>query len=439
MNKTTTRGALLFLSCSAIGIVYFFVPVIGGQTPMVWVANIVKAALGGALPIITLLFSASLVVLCLLAKTGKYPALAKCYGSVKTWSLVVYIIGTVLGCLIYLGIGPEMLISASTGGSAIGTAGSSIITIITAGIMVPFIAEYGLLEMIGCIIEPAMRPVFKVPGCAAIDAVTSFVASQTLGVFFTNKLYMEKTYTKREASSIATGFSIISLGFFAVMADLAGAMDCYGPIVLTSFVLAFVMAAIMIRIPPLSRIPNEYYDGSLPVPSGRKEKQEENLLVRSFHTAAEKAESVNAGESFKKYTLDVVIFSQKIAPFIIVICTITLYLAKHTPVCSYLGLPFVPLLKLLGVPAAKEIAPSIILGLAEVSMPSAFLTGLDVPMAARFFVVVVSSLQILAWACCAPSIMESDLPLNAGKLLLIFLVRTLVAIVLTAGVMHLIF
>lgn len=58
--------------------------------------------------------------------------------------------------------------------------------------MVPFITEFGLLEYIGVLIEPLMRPVFKVPGYAAIDAVTSFVANPTLGIFFTNKLYKEK-------------------------------------------------------------------------------------------------------------------------------------------------------------------------------------------------------------------------------------------------------
>lgn len=436
------KAVLSFLICSIAGIIYFFVPVIptasGMMTPMVEVINVVKALLGGTLPAITLLFSLSVVIACLLEKTGKFPALSNVYGSVKTYSLVIYIIGTILGAMIYFKAGPEIILASDTGVQALNTAGSSIVTIILAGIVVPLVAEYGLLEMIGAIIEPLMRPVFHVPGCAAIDAVSSFVANPTIGIFFTSKLYTEKRYTTREACSIAVNFSIISLGFFAVMCELAGAMECYGAIVLTSFLLAFVVAAIMIRIPPISRLPNTYIDKSAPAPAVQ-ERSQGGLITRSLNAAVSKADSVDAGPMFKKYLLDVIVFSQKIAPFIIVVCTITLLLVKHTPIFNYLGMPFIPLLKLLGIPAASEIAPAMVLGLAEVSMPSALLTGMNIPMASRFFVVVLSSLQIIAWAGSAPSILESEIPLGAGKLFVLFFVRTLVSMPLIAAVTFFLF
>lgn len=436
------KATIYFLVCSIVGIIYFFVPVVptdsGMMTPMVEVINIAKRFLGGTLPVITLLFSLSLVIACLLAKTGKYPALSRIYGSVKTYSIVIYIIGTIMGAMIYFKVGPEIMLASDTGTQALNTAGSSIVTIILAGIVVPLVAEYGLLEMIGAMIEPLMRPIFRVPGCAAIDAVSSFVANPTVGIFFTSKLYTEKRYTTREACAIATSFSIISLGFFAVMCELAGAMECYGAIVLTSFLMAFAVAAIMIRIPPIRGIPNTYVDGSTAEPKLQKG-QSGNLFARSLEAAVNKADSAKAGPMFKKYLLDVVVFSQKIAPFIIVVCTVTLLLVKHTPIFTYLGMPFIPLLKLLGIPSAVEIAPAMVLGLAEVSMPSALLTGLNVPMASRFFVVVLSSLQIIAWAGSAPSILESEIPLGPGKLFLIFFVRTLVSMPLIAAVTYFLF
>ena len=75
--------------------------------------------------------------------------------------------------------------------------------------MVPFITEFGLLEYIGVLIEPLMRPVFKVPGYAAIDAVTSFVANPTLGIFFTNKLYKEKNI-QRAKPPVSPPTSVLS-------------------------------------------------------------------------------------------------------------------------------------------------------------------------------------------------------------------------------------
>ena len=169
--------------------------------------------------------------------------------------------------------------------------------------------------MEGALIEPLMRPVFKVPGYASIDAVTSFVANPTLGIFLTNRLYKEKMYTTREAASIATNFSFISLGFFAVLVESAGILDHYGDVVLWSF----------------------------------------------------------------------------------------------------------------------------ILGLAEVALPSAFISGLGVAPAAAFFVVTVTALQIIMFSNSAVSIMESDIPLNAGKLVIIFFLRTLIAMPLVAIVTHIIF
>ena len=212
-------------------------------------------------------------------------------------------------------MGPAPILDAAVGGDGLAVSKTVIVTIIIAGLFVVFVTDFGLLELIGALIEPLMRPVFKVPGYASIDAVTSFVANPTLGIFLTNRLYKEKMYTTREAASIATNFSFISLGFFAVLVESAGILDHYGDVVLWSF----------------------------------------------------------------------------------------------------------------------------ILGLAEVALPSAFISGLGVAAAAAFFVVTVTALQIIMFSNSAVSIMESDIPLNAGKLVIIFFLRTLIAMPLVAIVTHIIF
>lgn len=114
-------------------------------------------------------------------------------------------------------------------------------------------------------------------------------------------------------------------------------------------------------------------------------------------------------------------------------------LVKGTTLTSYLGIPLVPILNLLGIPNASEIAPSFILGLAEVALPSAYIGGLSIAPAAAFFVVTVTALQIMMFSNSMPSILESDIPLGLGKLILIFFLRTLIAMPLVAIVTHLIF
>lgn len=324
-------------------------------------------------------------------------------------------------------VGPTPILDAAVSGDGLAVSKTVIVTIIIAGLFVAFVTDFGLLELIGALIEPLMRPVFKVPGYASIDAVTSFESNPTLGIFLTNRLYKEKMYTTREASSISTNFSFISLGFFAVLVESAGILDHYGDVVLWSFVLSFVIAAIMVRILPLRGLPDIMYDGS-PRLAEKKVKYNSQLFKNAFVKAVETGNSVNIAETFKKTIIDVFIFAQKISAYIMCIYVLAMVVAKNTSITSYLG-----------IPNAAEIAPSFILGLAEVALPSAFISGLGVAPAAAFFVVTVTALQIIMFSNSAVSIMESDIPLNVGKLIVIFFLRALIAMPLVAIVTHIIF
>lgn len=442
-QKTVSRNPAKFLIFSIIGILYFFVPLApSGDSKVTWLVqsvNLIKAWLKPYLSYIVLIFVALLIIGCMIAKvTNKFPLLTRMYGSVKLYSIVLYILGFIFASMVVFNWGPAAILDPAVGADGLAVSKTVIVTIIIAGLFVIFVTDFGLLELIGALIEPLMRPVFKVPGYASIDAVTSFVANPTLGIFLTNRLYKEKMYTTREAGSISTNFSFISLGFFAVLVESAGILDHYGDVVLWSFILSFVMAAIMVRIPPLSLLPDTMYDGSQR-PAEEKVKYNSELFKNAFVKAAETGDQVDILNTFKNTLRDVFIFAQKISAYIMCIYVLTMVIVKNTSITSYLGIPFVPILNLLGVPDAAAIAPSFILGLAEVALPSAFISGLGVAPAAAFFVVTVTALQIIMFSNSAVSIMESDIPLNAGKLIIIFILRTLIAMPLIAIVMHLIF
>lgn len=434
---------LKFFVFSTLGLFFFFVPFFPGEktkyTFLVYAVNVVKAFLLPILPLLVLFAVYSLILLCIVAKISDRCLIVKrLYGSVRPYSIVLYCLGGILGTMVYLQVGPASLLAKNIGGLGMGLANTVLVTITVAGLMVPFIAEFGLLEMVGILIEPLMRPLFRVPGYASIDAVTSFVANPTVGIFFTNKLYRNKMYTTREAAAIATNFSFISLGFFAVMCQAANILDLYGAVVLSSFVLAFVMSFIIIRIPPISLMPETLIDGTERV--GEKKVRFNTALFQSGYTAAmEKARNERVLPLFGRYLVEVLIFSQKIASYILCISIVTLWLVDNTTLFNILGNPFVPILQFFRIPNATEIAPAMILGLAEVALPSTYISGMSIATQSAFFVVVVSALQIIMFSNSAVSIMESDIPLGAGKLIIIFLVRTLVAIPLVALVSHILF
>lgn len=442
-QKNVSHNPAKFLIFSIIGILYFFVPLAptasGRTTWLVQSVNLIKGWLKPCLSYIVLIFVALLVIGCIIARvTDKFPLLTKMYGSVKVYSIVLYVLGLIFAVMVVFQAGPAAILDPAVGADGLGISKTVIVTIIIAGLFVIFVTDFGLLELIGALIEPLMRPVFKVPGYASIDAVTSFVANPTLGIFLTNRLYKDKMYTTREAASISTNFSFISMGFFAVLVESAGILDHYGDVVLWSFLLSFAIAAIMIRIPPLRGLPDLMYDGS-PRPDEKKAKYSAELFKNAMIKAVETGNSVDIAATFKKTLMDVFIFAQKISAYIMCIYVLVMVVVKNTNIADYLGIPFVPILNLLGIPNAAEIAPSFILGLAEVALPSAFISGLGVAPAAAFFVVTVTALQIIMFSNSAVSIMESDIPLNVGKLVIIFFLRTLIAMSLVAIVTHFIF
>ncbi len=442
-QKNVSHNPAKFLIFSIIGILYFFVPLAptasGRTTWLVQSVNLIKGWLKPCLSYIVLIFVALLVIGCIIARvTDKFPLLTKMYGSVKVYSIVLYVLGLIFAVMVVFQVGPAAILDPAVGADGLGISKTVIVTIIIAGLFVIFVTDFGLLELIGALIEPLMRPVFKVPGYASIDAVTSFVANPTLGIFLTNRLYKDKMYTTREAASISTNFSFISMGFFAVLVESAGILDHYGDVVLWSFLLSFAIAAIMIRIPPLRGLPDLMYDGS-PRPEEKKAKYSAELFKNAMIKAVETGNSVDVAATFKKTLMDVFIFAQKISAYIMCIYVLVMVVVKNTNIADCLGIPFVPILNLLGIPNAAEIAPSFILGLAEVALPSAFISGLGVAPAAAFFVVTVTALQIIMFSNSAVSIMESDIPLNVGKLVIIFFLRTLIAMPLVAIVTHFIF
>ncbi|MDZ4176296.1 MAG: YjiH family protein, partial [Hydrogenophaga sp.] len=146
---------------------------------------------------------------------------------------------------------------------------------LTVGLIVPlgavalaFLVGFGLLELVGVLMQPVMRPIWRTPGHSAIDAVASFVGSYSVGLLITNRVYSEGKYTAREAAIIATGFSTVSAAFMVIVAKTLGLMDAWNFYFWSTFVIAFAVTAITTWLPPISRMDNTG-SVSATLPAGR--------------------------------------------------------------------------------------------------------------------------------------------------------------------------
>lgn len=145
--------------------------------------------------------------------------------------------------------------------------------VIPVGLIVPvgavflaLLVGYGLMEFVGVIVQPIMRPIFRTPGRFAVDAVASFVGSYSLGLLITHRVYREGKYSAREAAIIATGFSAVSATFMIIVAKTLGLMDLWLTYFFGTLVVTFIVTAIAVWIPPLSRIADDYHPEGTPSP-----------------------------------------------------------------------------------------------------------------------------------------------------------------------------
>ena len=132
-------------------------------------------------------------------------------------------------------------------------------------------------------------------------------------------------------------------------------------------------------------------------------------------------------------------FTQKIVAYVVSVAVVALLLAEHTPLFTWLGMPIIPVLKLLQIPNAAEIAPATLVGIAEIALPVIMISGKGIAEESIFFITVLSSVQIIFFTESANAMLESIIPVTVLDLIICFLVRTVIAIPLLALVCHFLF
>lgn len=434
------KNIIKFIVLSLAGIFLFFIPVQGSNVPLTIAVNEIKSVLGDAVIILPMLSISILFICVLLGKIFHIEPFARYVQGDGRLKSLIYTCTFILVYLIYFQVGPAPFHDPEVGGKVLPLAANVMITIILAGWGVVLILKSGIVEFVSVLVEPVMRPVFHLPGEAAVNCLSSFVSSASVGVYFTEQYYKEKKYTEREAVSVLMNFSVISVGYMGILTSTAGIEAYFGLVIICAFILVLIMAMICVRIPPLSGRPNVYVDGRQ---QSIKDRQIKKMGAKKrFWLAVEegcrKAETFNLKTVFDSL-INALIFSQKILGVMITCVTIVLTLVNYTQLFLWLGKPFVPLLQLLGMDDATRIAPAIMLGFVEVSLPSISIASSQVGTGSAFFVVMMSILQVIFMTEAGNAMLGSSLPIRFKDLLITFIIRTLIAMPLVAVTVHLLF
>ena len=127
-----------------------------------------------------------------------------------------------------------------------------------------------------------------------------------------------------------------------------------------------------------------------------------------------------------------------VLPVVMAIGTLALVVAENTPLFSLLGKPFVPLLELLQIPEAVKASETLVVGFADMFIPSIMAASIDSEMT-RFVIAAVSITQLIYLSEVGALILGSKIPVNIIEMFIIFILRTLITLPVIALVAHCIF
>lgn len=439
---------LTFIVPSLIGLLLFMMPINfeGNITiPIAIVAKALQSLLGDSLPLLVTIIVLFTAVVTTLHKLFKFKCIKQSlffeglFNVSPVW-FVVRILGAIFITLTYFSIGPEMIFSGDTGALVLNDLLPVLFCVfIFAGLLLPLLLNFGLLELFGTLLTKVMRPVFNLPGRSAIDCMASWLGDGSVGILMTSKQYEAKFYTQREAAIIGTTFSAVSITFSLVVISQVQLEHLFLPFYLAVCLAGVVAAVIVPKLPPLRWKKDSYIDGSARVKNSEATPAGHNVFSWGIEQALLKAEnSSGIKHTLKDGLKNVIDMVFGVLPVVMAMGTIALIIAEYTPIFSYLGYPFIPLLELLQIPEAAAASETIVVGFADMFIPSILAASIESDMT-RFIIAAMSVTQLIYMSEVGALLLGSKIPVNLAELFVIFILRTLVTLPIIAAVAHLIF
>lgn len=446
LNLYHWRTLFAFIVPSLIGVFLFMTPVPLGDVFTIPIAVLAKQVQQLVASHITAMVTG---IICFTAIFGLFvkllkPAFIARIGFLQHLFDVSYVwvftrlAGMVFVVMTYFKVGPEAIYSDNTGHLVLHDLMPVLFSVfILAGLLLPLLLNFGLLELVGTLLTKVMRPLFGVPGRSAVNCVASWLGDGSVGILMTAKQYEEKFFTAKEAAIIGTTFSAVSITFSLVVIGQVKLEHLFAPFYLTVCLAGIVAALIVPRLPPLSWKKHEYVDGTTPNGDAEALPEGKTLFKHGLEVALTKAYYApgikGTVQEGLKNAFDMVF---AVLPVVMAVGTFALIIAEYTPVFQILGTPFIPYLELLNVPEAEKAAQTIVVGFADMFIPSILAANSIESDVTRFIIAAMSVTQLIYMSEVGALLLGSKIPVNIIELFVIFLLRTLITLPVIALMAH---
>lgn len=447
-NKYSLKSYFKFLIPSFIGILLFMTPIRLDKEitiPVAFFSQNIQIFLEDYLPLIMMILIIISSFITIITKIFKpkfitnNDYLKNLFDITPAWFLT-RILGMIFVISTFFKIGNEIIYSEDTGGLLLYSLLPILFAVfLFAGLFLPLILDFGLLEFFGTLLTKFMRPVFNLPGRSSVDCIASWLGDGTIGVLLTSKQYEDGYYSAREAAVIGTSFSAVSITFSLVVISQVRLGHMFIPFYLTVTLSGIIAAFIVPRIPPLSKKPDTYYNNN---------KKAASELIPNGYSAfswglSQAIERADKNNDIKKFFLDGIknVFDMwfGVTPVVMALGTLALMFAEYTPIFNLLGMPFIPLLKVLRVPEAASAASTLVVGFADMFLPSVIAAGTIKSELTRFIVACISVTQLIYMSEVGGLLIGSKIPVDLKDLFILFIERTLITLPIITLIAHFLF
>ena len=422
-----------FISASLLGIFIFFIPITFNSQKTIPLDHIVSF-ITRSIPTACAIFTFAIIVI-----GGILPFVQGAWKKdvVTIWFSFIKLLAIGPVAMVMFNFGPSVLMQPNMLPFLFNKVAVPVGIIVPIGAtLLTFITGYGLLEFIGVLMRPIMRPIWKLPGLATVNAITSFVGSFAIGILLTNRLYNEGKFTRREAAIVIGGFSTVSAAFMVIVAKTLGLMERWNTFFWVTLIVTFAVSAIIARLWPLKS-----FDDSYATPTGNPEpKYRGNLLEGAFTEGIKTAGNAPPLlQHLKNNFIDGMMMNLRMLPSILSFGVISLLLIKMTPLFDILAYIYYPITRLFGLPDAMLVAKASAIVGAEMFIPSVIAAGAGAAEASKFVIGVISISVILFLSGSIPVIIATDVKFSLRHMLVVIWERTVLTLLIVCPIALLLF
>lgn len=304
-----------------------------------------------------------------------------------------------------------------------------VILLPVSAIFMPFLLEYGLIEIVESYTNKIMKKTFKVSGKVFLNFLVYLLVDTVCGAFFTYRLYKDGKLREREACITILNFSVLSL---PLTFDLCNKFNINRwKLILLEIVFLIICNVIISRIFPLKKKKQRYY-----VKAGYKDIScKRNRMKVAIKKRIIRGNNKNIMAYSMSYLNDLIYILMDLIPNIILVFFLGSIIFNTPFIIDKLNEILILIIKPLHLPNSD-----IISSISNISFFSNIIgikvINEDIFYVTKIILSLIITLQGISISFLIPFINKTIFPLNAKEIIIVILERYAIILFLSSTIYY---